>query len=177
MERGWNDYECGKDKRGGSRHSRATGTHTGEWHGFLKRCGEAASAAEPFQSSGTLTRVTGLVMEAMGLKLAVGSGCTVIMPNGDRVEAEVVGFNGDRLYLMPTTDVFGLTPGAKVIPWEQCRNSACAGGNVPTTPSRIRPGQALSGGSRIAGAGTGWRGMPVGRARAVEGGAGRPACE
>ena len=108
-----------------------TGTHTGEWHGFLKRCGEAASAAEPFQRSGTLTRVTGLVMEAMGLKLAVGSGCTVIMPNGDRVEAEVVGFNGDRLYLMPTTDVSGLTPGARVIPWEHAATAPAAGGNMP----------------------------------------------
>jgi flagellum-specific ATP synthase len=73
--------------------------------------------AQPFQVSGSLTRVTGLVMEAVGLKLAVGSGCTVLTPNGSRVEAEVVGFQGDRLYLMPNTDVFGLTPGAKVIPW------------------------------------------------------------
>ncbi len=56
-------------------------------------------------------------MEAVGLQLAVGSGCTVLMPNGNKVEAEVVGFHGDRLYLMPTNDVFGLTPGAKVIPW------------------------------------------------------------
>ena len=93
--------------------------HAGNWRSFLKGCGDAAAAVEPFQRSGNLTRVTGLVMEAMGLKLAVGSGCTVIMPNGDRVEAEVVGFNGDRLYLMPTADVFGLAPGAKVIPWEQ----------------------------------------------------------
>ena len=94
------------------------------WRSFLKGCGDAAAAAEPFQRSGSLTRVTGLVMEAVGLKLAVGSGCTVMMPNGNRVEAEVVGFNGDRLYLMPTADVFGLAPGAKVIPWEQHRNGS-----------------------------------------------------
>lgn len=98
--------------------------HAGQWRNFLKGCGDAAVAAEPFQRSGHLTRVTGLVMEAVGLKLAVGSGCTVLMPNGNRVEAEVVGFNGDRLYLMPTQDVFGLTPGAKVVPWENITNPA-----------------------------------------------------
>jgi flagellum-specific ATP synthase len=97
-------------------------THAGQWRNFLKGCGEAAVAVEPFQRSGHLTRVTGLVMEAVGLKLAVGSGCTVLMPNGNSVEAEVVGFHGDRLYLMPTQDVFGLTPGAKVIPWENTTN-------------------------------------------------------
>jgi flagellum-specific ATP synthase len=103
-------------------------THVDQWRSFLKSCGDAAAAVEPFQRSGNLTRVTGLVMEAMGLKLAVGSGCTIIMPNGDRVEAEVVGFNGDRLYLMPTTDVFGLAPGAKVIPWDHSATVPVLGG-------------------------------------------------
>jgi flagellum-specific ATP synthase len=93
-------------------------SHHQEWGSFLKNCGDAATTAEPFQRSGSLTRVAGLVMEAVGLRLAVGSGCTVLMPNGNRVEAEVVGFHGDRLYLMPTDDIFGLSPGAKVIPWE-----------------------------------------------------------
>ncbi|MDN5881957.1 MAG: flagellum-specific ATP synthase FliI, partial [Nitrosospira sp.] len=101
-----------------------TGSHSGQWREFLKGCGAAAAAGDPFQHSGSLTRVTGLVMEAVGLKLAVGSGCTVLMPNGDSVEAEVVGFQGDRLYLMPTNDIFGLTPGAKVIPWEHTADSS-----------------------------------------------------
>ena len=94
-----------------------TSSHTDQWRSFLESCGKLAIAPPPFEVSGSLTRVTGLVMEAVGLQLAVGSGCTVLMPNGNKVEAEVVGFHGDRLYLMPTNDVFGLTPGAKVIPW------------------------------------------------------------
>jgi flagellum-specific ATP synthase len=93
-------------------------SHSDQWRNFLQSCSDAVASAEPFQRSGSLTRVAGLVMEAVGLRLAVGSGCTVLMPNGNRVEAEVVGFNGDRLYLMPTNDIFGLSPGAKVIPWE-----------------------------------------------------------
>ncbi|MDE2365600.1 MAG: flagellar protein export ATPase FliI [Betaproteobacteria bacterium] len=84
-------------------------------------CGDAAAVSQPFQRSGSLTRVTGLVMEAVGLRLAVGSGCTILLSNGNSVEAEVVGFHGDRLYLMPANDVFGLTPGAKVIPWDNAK--------------------------------------------------------
>ena len=68
-----------------------TSCHADIWRSFLKGCGDLAIDSHPFEVSGSLTRVTGLVMEAVGLKLAVGSGCTVLMPNGNRVEAEVVG--------------------------------------------------------------------------------------
>ena len=36
------------------------------------------------------------------------------MPCGQQVDAEVVGFSGERIYLMPSTDVYGLAPGAVV---------------------------------------------------------------
>src|SRR5687768_327389 len=97
--------------------STPTTLHADRWRGFLQGCSNLIAGSQPFEVSGSLTRATGLVMEAVGLKLAVGSGCTIVMPDGSRTEAEVVGFQGDRLYLMPTHDVFGLTPGAKVIPW------------------------------------------------------------
>jgi flagellum-specific ATP synthase len=102
-------------------------THATQWRRFLRSCGDVAAASQPFHLTGSLTRVTGLVMEAVGLKLAVGSGCTVLLPNGNSVEAEVVGFHGERLYLMPTNDVFGLTPGAKVIPWDNATALPAAG--------------------------------------------------
>lgn len=57
-------------------------------------------------------------MEAIGLKLAVGSSCTIFLPNGNNVSAEVVGFSEDRLFLMPSGDTYGLVPGARVIPTE-----------------------------------------------------------
>jgi flagellum-specific ATP synthase len=88
------------------------------WGDFIANCRLAAAAAEPFAVSGHLTRVAGLVMEAVGLQLPVGSGCTVLVSNKHRVEAEVVGFAGDRLFLMPTGEAYGLAPGAKVIPAE-----------------------------------------------------------
>ena len=83
--------------------------------GFLRDCAEVATTVSPLAVSGRLTKVTGLVMEATGLRLAVGSCCTVYLPNGNSVEAEVVGFSDERLFLMPTNDVHGLTPGARVM--------------------------------------------------------------
>jgi len=85
------------------------------WCSFLDHCREAASQASPLLPSGHLTRINGLVMEASGLKLPLGSSCRILPPGGSPIEAEVVGFNGERLFLMPTEDVYGLSPGAKVV--------------------------------------------------------------
>jgi flagellum-specific ATP synthase len=137
-----------------------TSSHTDLWRSFLKGCGDLAVGSQPFEVSGSLTRVTGLVMEAVGLKLSVGNGCTILLPNGNRVDAEVVGFNGDRLYLMPTNDVFGLTPGAKVVAWGSTGALPVLGN---TAPRRRRASDRL-------------RRFPVGEAllgRVVDG-AGRP---
>ncbi|MCW5620534.1 MAG: flagellar protein export ATPase FliI [Burkholderiales bacterium] len=86
------------------------------WEKYLEDCRSAMRLTQPFRMSGRLTRVAGLVMEAVGLKLPVGNGCYVLTPGGQRVDAEVVGFSGDRLFLMPSTDVYGLKPGALVVP-------------------------------------------------------------
>ena len=70
----------------------------------------------PMVVEGKLTRMVGLTLEAVGCQAAIGGRCEVLVPNGDSIEAEVVGFAGDRLYLMPTGAIHGLTPNARVIP-------------------------------------------------------------
>jgi flagellum-specific ATP synthase len=92
--------------------------HIQQWQEFLDNCGAAAGQASPLLSSGHLTRINGLVMEASGLKLPLGGACRVIPVGGSPIEAEVVGFNGERLFLMPSEDVYGLSPGAKVVALE-----------------------------------------------------------
>ena len=89
--------------------------HLNGWRSFLEGCRESASQIVPLVSSGHLTRINGLVMEASGLKLPLGSSCRILPAGGSPIEAEVVGFNGERLFLMPSEDVYGLSPGAKVI--------------------------------------------------------------
>ena len=92
--------------------------HHEGWQHFLRDCGALASIPEPMLVSGRVTRVAGLVMEAVGLKMAVGSACTVPLPNGAKIEAEVVGFQDERLFLMPQSDVEGVVPGSRVFPVE-----------------------------------------------------------
>ena len=86
------------------------------WKSWISAHSEQVSKINPFQTSGRLTRINGLVMEAAGLKLPLGAGCQIMTVDGSAVEAEVVGFNGERLFMMPAEDVHGLAPGAPVSP-------------------------------------------------------------
>lgn len=92
--------------------------HLQRWQRFLAHCGQAAETAHPLWPIGRLTRINGLVMEAAGLKLPLGSACLVYPQGGHPVEAEVVGFAGEKLYLMPSDEVYGLAPGSKVVAYD-----------------------------------------------------------
>ncbi|WP_088281878.1 flagellar protein export ATPase FliI [Ideonella sp. A 288] len=86
------------------------------WGHYLADLEAYAGMHVPLQTQGTLVRVAGLVLEAAGVRAPVGS---VFEVHGDSpmpVLAEVVGFNGDRAYLMPTGEVHGLASGARVLP-------------------------------------------------------------
>ncbi len=65
---------------------------------------------------GVLSRMVGLTLEAVGCRAAIGSRCQIENKNGSKIEAEVVGFAGDRIYLMPIGDPQGLEPDCRVIP-------------------------------------------------------------
>ncbi|MBK7543558.1 MAG: flagellar protein export ATPase FliI [Candidatus Competibacteraceae bacterium] len=65
---------------------------------------------------GQLTRLVGLTLEAAGCVAPVGARCLVANPDGSRFEAEVVGFSGGKLFLMPSSDIHGLMPNARVVP-------------------------------------------------------------
>ncbi len=86
------------------------------WQRYLGDMTEYAGVAQPLESVGTLLRVTGLVLEAAGIRVPVGSVCEVHAEGQQPVLAEVVGFNGDRAYLMPTGELHGLSSGARVVP-------------------------------------------------------------
>jgi flagellum-specific ATP synthase len=89
---------------------------TRDWMTSLARVGsEAKQHARPVVE-GVLTRMVGLTLEAVGCQAPIGARCDVVNAGGARVETEVVGFSGDSLYLMPTSEVRGLVPNARVIP-------------------------------------------------------------
>lgn len=86
------------------------------WLRQLESCQRRVERMPPPPVEGVLTRMIGLTLEAAGCEAAVGDRCDVLTADGGSVAAEVVGFAGDRLYLMPTGDIHGLRPNARVIP-------------------------------------------------------------
>jgi flagellum-specific ATP synthase len=86
------------------------------WQRYLHDLEEHAGVAQPLETVGTLLRVTGLVLEAAGVRVPVGSVCEVRSDGQPPVLAEVVGFNADRSFLMPTGELHGLSSGARVVP-------------------------------------------------------------
>lgn len=95
---------------------------TAVWCQRLRGYRELVRPLGPPVVEGKLVRMVGLTLEAVGCRAAVGSRCLIIGFEGAQVEAQVVGFSGERLFLMPTDDIRGLEPEARVIPTGQ----ACA---------------------------------------------------
>jgi flagellum-specific ATP synthase len=87
-----------------------------KWQDFLANARSSVARDSALEVRGTLTRLAGLVLEATGIRVPVGSQCVVTMKSRPPVLAEVVGFSGDRAFLMPAGDVHGLSSGASVAP-------------------------------------------------------------
>ena len=86
------------------------------WQAFLGALESHALAPQPLEAVGLLVRVAGLVLEAAGVRAPVGAVCEIHSEGQPPVQAEVVGFDGDRAFLMPTGEVHGLQSGARVAP-------------------------------------------------------------
>lgn len=89
----------------------------------LGRYRRRAERAKVLTAEGRLVRMVGLTLEAEGVQIPVGGRCRVVGAGGSHVEAEVVGFSGERVFLMPVGSVSGLTPSARVIPTQHDREA------------------------------------------------------
>src|SRR5271170_6375801 len=96
----------------------------------LARCVRQVERVSPPPVQGSLTRMVGLALEAVGCQASIGDSCDVMTSDGSSIEAEVVGFSGERLYLMPTGDPHGLGPNARVVPSQRA-------GTVPVGPELL----------------------------------------
>jgi len=63
---------------------------------------------------GFVVRVSGLTVESTGPAVGIGELCGIQIRDGRRVLAEVVGFQADRLILLPLEHIEGITPGDTV---------------------------------------------------------------
>ncbi|MGH8444655.1 MAG: flagellar protein export ATPase FliI [Solimonas sp.] len=82
---------------------------------LLRQTGALESIAT-LRPEGRLQRVVGLTLEAVGCRLPIGARVRVDTADGQGIEAEVVGFAGERTFLMPTAEMRGLMPQARVHP-------------------------------------------------------------
>jgi len=90
-------------------------SRTARWSKCLLQKQHHLQAPEPIVE-GRLTRMVGLTLEAIGCQTAVGTSCDIVAPGNHHIEAEVVGFSGEKTLLMAMGDSRGLVPNARVIP-------------------------------------------------------------
>ena len=117
-----------------------SGEHSARWAAAMGRYRQAAERPLPAPVVyGRLIRAVGLTLEAVGCQAAVGGRCVIEAIDGSEVDAEVVGFAGERLYLMLAGEDRGLTVNARVTPMGQ-------DGEVPVGPALL--GRVLDGAGR-----------------------------
>ncbi len=72
---------------------------------------------DPLTRYGKVSQVVGLVIESIGPgDAALGELCVLGDPQSDGLRAEVVGFRGKRVLLMPLGEIEGIRPGTPVFP-------------------------------------------------------------
>jgi flagellum-specific ATP synthase len=117
------------------------------WKNRINRLIEKNHQAVPLVVQGRLTRMVGLTLEAAGCRAAIGDYCRIRNDENTSIEAEVVGFSGDNIFLMPTGQPHGLSPNARVVPLERA-------GDVVVGPELLGrvingAGEPLDGGPKI----------------------------
>ncbi|MCX8123888.1 MAG: FliI/YscN family ATPase [Spirochaetes bacterium] len=66
------------------------------------------------RATGRVEKITGLTIESHGPDVQYGELCRIRLKNGNYLYAEVVGFNKNKIILMPIGDMKGVVPGADV---------------------------------------------------------------
>lgn len=93
--------------------------------------------ADPLSVSGRVAQAVGIVIEGYGPMTSVGELCEITREDGDEtVLAEVVGFRGDRVLLMPLGEMRGIGPGSRLLMKGHCAS-------VPVGPQLL--GRVLDG--------------------------------
>lgn len=82
-----------------------------DWQKYLGAVQEARHIVQ----EGSVVKVSGIVAEANGPGLSIGSLCTIKNVQGEDIEAEVVGFKDNRVIVMPLGELIGVKPGSKII--------------------------------------------------------------
>jgi flagellum-specific ATP synthase len=84
--------------------------------GGLKKYFEVLKQVNPIKLCGKVTEVIGMVIEADGPVASIGDVCSITYHRGgEPVKAEVVGFRGDKVLLMPFGEMRGIAVGSRIV--------------------------------------------------------------
>ncbi|MBI5192424.1 MAG: flagellar protein export ATPase FliI [Nitrospirae bacterium] len=82
----------------------------------IEKYHRAISDIDPIKIYGKVTQILGLIIEGHGPGSSIGELCDIYTKWGNEsVEAEVVGFKGERIQLMPLGETRGFSPGSKIV--------------------------------------------------------------
>ena len=65
-------------------------------------------------SEGRISQIIGLVIEATGLEGSLGELCLIRTKDNRTIQAEIVGFKGNKILMMPFEEIMGISPGSPV---------------------------------------------------------------
>jgi flagellum-specific ATP synthase len=82
----------------------------------LQRIKDAVEKNPSAELAGTIVRITGMKVEAVGLAVPMGTICQIVISENDVINSEVIGFSNHITYLMPIEEVHGIKQGTPVIP-------------------------------------------------------------
>jgi flagellum-specific ATP synthase len=82
---------------------------------FVEQFRRQLAALTPVEKIGRVAQVAGLVIESDGPNAGLGEVCKISAGGGASIHAEVVGFRGHRILLMPLGDMQHVQPGCEVV--------------------------------------------------------------
>jgi flagellum-specific ATP synthase len=82
---------------------------------ILSKYAELIKQTDVIKFTGRVERIVGLTIESKGPVVKHGELCNIEIEGGEPLFAEVVGFNKDRIILMPIGEMKGVIAGAEVI--------------------------------------------------------------
>lgn len=73
------------------------------------------ASIDTYKRFGKISKVVGLMIESIGPSSSIGDLCYIHLPKQNKkIKAEVVGFRGENVLLMPYTDIRSIAPGCLV---------------------------------------------------------------
>ncbi|UCG08339.1 MAG: flagellar protein export ATPase FliI [Desulfobacterales bacterium] len=82
----------------------------------LEKYHRCLDTARPIQANGQVTKVIGLVIEALGPVSRMGTVCDIFTKEDDKkISAEVLGFRDNKILMMPLEEIQGIGPGSRVV--------------------------------------------------------------